>query len=159
MTHRQRMLAAMRGEPVDRLPWAPRMDLWYIANREKGELPERMTGWNMVDLAGELGAACHAVRADFTRLRSPQQIMLSGFGLDLHYDYPFKVEVVGLPVEFHHGLSLGRYFRGRPGSENAFAPQTGRQTPPLVCVRIFLYPTRCLNSLTELISIPKTSAI
>lgn len=102
MTHRQRMLAAMRGEPVDRLPWAPRMDLWYIANREKGELPERMKGRNTVDLARELGAACHAVRADFTRLRSPKQIMLSGFGLDLHYDYPFKVEVVGLPVEFHH---------------------------------------------------------
>ena len=102
MTHRERMLAAMRGEPVDRLPWAPRMDLWYIANREMGELPERLAGHNMVDLARELGVACHAVRADFTRLRSPQQIMLSGFGLDLHYDYPFKVEVVGLPVEFQH---------------------------------------------------------
>ena len=31
MTHRERMLAALRGEPSDRLPWIPRLDLWYSA--------------------------------------------------------------------------------------------------------------------------------
>ncbi len=102
MPHRERMSAVMRGEPVDRIPWAPRMDLWFIANREKGELPERFVGKNMVELAGELNVACHAVRADFTNLRTPEHLMLRGFGLDLHHDYPFKINVLDLPVEFQH---------------------------------------------------------
>ena len=102
MTHRERMLATIRGERIDRIPWAPRMDLWYIANREKGELPERFAGLNMVELAKELNVACHAVRADFSRLRSPEHLRLGGFGLDLHYDYPFKIEILDLPVAFQH---------------------------------------------------------
>ena len=102
MTHRERMLAAMRGEAVDRIPWAPRMDLWYIANRARGILPKKFEGLNMVELAEALNIACHAVRADFTNLRTPDHLSLRGFGLDLHYDYPFKIEVVGLPVEFDH---------------------------------------------------------
>ncbi len=102
MTHRERMLATICGEPIDRIPWAPRMDLWYVANRENGELPERFAGLNMVELAKELDVACHAVRADFTNLRSPDHLLLRGFGLDLHNDYPFTIKVAGLPIEFHH---------------------------------------------------------
>jgi len=30
MNERDRMLAAVRREPTDALPWAPRMDLWAI---------------------------------------------------------------------------------------------------------------------------------
>jgi hypothetical protein len=30
------MLCAVRGEPCGNIPWAPRMDLWYIALRERG---------------------------------------------------------------------------------------------------------------------------
>ena len=44
MTHRERMLAAIRGEPTDQLPWAPRMDLWYIAQRARGTLPKNLLG-------------------------------------------------------------------------------------------------------------------
>ncbi len=102
MTYRERMLAAMRGEGVDRIPWAPRMDLWYIAHRARGTLPIEFAGLTMVELAEALNVACHAVRADFTNLRTPQHLLLRGFGLDLHYDYPFKIEVVDLPVEYHH---------------------------------------------------------
>jgi hypothetical protein len=102
MTHRERMLAVMRGEGVDRIPWAPRMDLWYIAHRARGTLPIQFVGLTMVELAKALNFVCHAVRADFTNLRTPQHLLLRGFGLDLHDDYPFKIEVVDLPVEYHH---------------------------------------------------------
>jgi uroporphyrinogen-III decarboxylase len=102
MTHRERMLAAIRGKQVDRIPWAPRMDLWYIANRAKGELSERFVGKNMVELAGELNVASHAVRADFTNPRTPEHLILRGLGLDLHHDYPFKINVLDLPVKFQH---------------------------------------------------------
>ena len=103
MNHRERMLAAIRGQHIDQIPWAPRMDLWFIANRAKGTLPNGfMDLTNSVEVAKALGVACHAVRADFTNLRSPEHLLLRGFGLDLHDDYPFRIRVEDLAVEFHY---------------------------------------------------------
>ncbi len=39
MTHKERMLASLRGEAMDSIAWAPRLDLWYNANRRAGTLP------------------------------------------------------------------------------------------------------------------------
>lgn len=106
MNHHKRMLSAMRGEPTDMLPWAPRMDLWCISQRERGLLPARFAGLSTAGIADALGVACHAVRADFTIERDPAQFLLRGFGIDNHPDSPFRVEVDGLPVHFatHDGL-------------------------------------------------------
>jgi len=60
------MLAAMRGESTDQIPWAPRMDLWYTALRARGTVPDRFAGMNTAEIADELGVGCHAVRADYT---------------------------------------------------------------------------------------------
>jgi hypothetical protein len=53
-------------------------------------------------LAEALGVACHAVRADYTRHREPGDLALRAFGVDNHPDYPFRVELRGLPLEFRH---------------------------------------------------------
>lgn len=106
MTHRERMLAAMRGESTDRIPWAPRMDLWAIAQRARGTLPARFDG-NTAQIADALDVACHAVRADYTQPRPPADLALRGIGLDNHPDYPFRVQVRDLPVRFEH--AEGRY--------------------------------------------------
>ena len=39
MTHRQRAIAAIRGERPDRVPFIGRMDLWYAYNFNRGTLP------------------------------------------------------------------------------------------------------------------------
>ncbi len=39
MTHRERILAAIRGETPDRLPWVPRLEFWYRARIRQGTLP------------------------------------------------------------------------------------------------------------------------
>ena len=41
-THRERILAAMRGEMVDVIPFVPRLDLWWLGNVSRGTLPERV---------------------------------------------------------------------------------------------------------------------
>jgi corrinoid protein of di/trimethylamine methyltransferase len=38
-THKQRMRATIRGEMPDRIPYAPRLDLWFSANKHRGSLP------------------------------------------------------------------------------------------------------------------------
>ena len=102
MTHRERMLAAIRGEATDALPWAPRMDLAYIAWKACDEVPARFAGMNTAQIADELDAGCHSVRGDYTLAREPSEVMLRGFGFDNHPDYPCRVEVRGLKVDFEH---------------------------------------------------------
>ena len=101
------MLAAIRGEPTDRLAWAPRMDLWYLAQRAAGALPGRFAGMNTADIADELEVGCHAVRADYTLAREPYDLALRGLGFDNHPDYPCRIELRKLRMDFHH--DCGQY--------------------------------------------------
>jgi len=104
MNERERMLAAIRGEPTDVLPWAPRMDLWAIAQKARGTLPERFRGMNAVEIADELGVGCHAVRADWTITpwddRAPEDSIFRPFGFENHPDFPYRIELHDFPVEF-----------------------------------------------------------
>lgn len=94
------MLRAVRGEPCENIPWAPRMDLWYIALRERGELPAGLENADIVDIAAHFGFNCHAVRADYTRKWSPEARMYRGLGFENHPDFPFRLELEGLPCDF-----------------------------------------------------------
>ena len=66
MNNTQTLLAALRGEAVGRIPFAPRMDLWYIANRARGTLPGSLRRLDLPGLARVLGLDCHALKADLT---------------------------------------------------------------------------------------------
>jgi uroporphyrinogen-III decarboxylase len=70
MTHKQQMLAVLRGQKADRIPWVPRLDLWYRANRRAETLPPRYAGASLFEMLDDLGFACHAVIPDFKALRS-----------------------------------------------------------------------------------------
>jgi methylmalonyl-CoA mutase cobalamin-binding domain/chain len=63
-THRARIAAALRGETVDRLPYVPRLDLWYLANSTAGTLPPQHTGRAMNEIARAEGWALHHRFAD-----------------------------------------------------------------------------------------------
>ena len=100
MSFRDRMLLAMRGYRAGRPVFAPRMDLWYIAQSARGTLPGAYAGMTMAHLADELGVGCHAVRGDYTLPREPEALALRGLGFDNHPDYPFRVDVEGLELRF-----------------------------------------------------------
>jgi len=63
-THRARIAAALRGETVDRLPFVPRLDLWYLANSTAGTLPRQYAGRAMNEIARAEGWAVHHRFAD-----------------------------------------------------------------------------------------------
>ena len=106
MNDRERMLAAVRGEPTDALPWAPRMDLWAIAQKARGTVPERFRDMNTAQIADELGVGCHAVRADWTITpwddRPPEDFIFRAFGFENHPDFPYRIELNDLPVDFSY---------------------------------------------------------
>lgn len=58
-THKSRILAAFRGETVDRLPYVPRIDLWYLANAVAGTLPRQHLGRTQNEISRAEGWALH----------------------------------------------------------------------------------------------------
>lgn len=68
LTYRQRILAALRGEPVDFIPWAPRWELFFDAARLDGRLPPKYAGWDIFDVTRDLGMGIKANRGPLFRL-------------------------------------------------------------------------------------------
>lgn len=81
MTHKQRMLAAIQGRPVDRMPWAPRLDLWFRANRLAGTLPPDCAHASLPQLVDDVGIGLHAVVPDFRDLRGPEDDVDRALGI------------------------------------------------------------------------------
>jgi methanogenic corrinoid protein MtbC1 len=66
MTPKEQMLAAARGTMPDSLPFAPRIDLWFSANKERGTLPDRYRDAPSADdIALGEGWALHKVVLEF----------------------------------------------------------------------------------------------
>ena len=98
MTHRERMLAALTGQPSDRLPWSPRVDVWYLANAARGTLPASLAGKDLVGIAQELGVACHILGSDGRRQPAVAEGRLRCLGLGNHPDAPFRIDLHGIDV-------------------------------------------------------------
>ena len=88
-THKERILAAMRGEMVDVIPFVPRLDLWWLANVSRGTVPEKYQGMLPDDISRAEGWACYHMVPDFTNMmRGPEDILHRALGL-----YNFKQSV------------------------------------------------------------------
>ncbi len=55
MTNRERLLAIMEGRSPDRVPWIPRLLIWYRAQVMRGRLPERLRGMPLREVERTLG--------------------------------------------------------------------------------------------------------
>jgi hypothetical protein len=55
MTNRERVLAILRREMPDRIPWIPRLKLWYTAHQSAGTLPQELRGMNQREAERWLG--------------------------------------------------------------------------------------------------------
>lgn len=60
MTNRERLLATMEGRLPDRIPWIPRLRIWYDAHLRRGDLPERYQDAALSDIERDLGMGAPA---------------------------------------------------------------------------------------------------
>ena len=60
MTDRERMIAIMRHEPVDRAIWQPRIEHWYNTNTKLETLPNAYRDMSMLDVYDDLGCSIRA---------------------------------------------------------------------------------------------------
>ena len=108
MNHKSRMLAAFRGEQVDRLPYVPRLDLWYLANHTCGTLPAQHAGRTMNEIARAEGWALYFRFADDQLDPAVQPMYLHrGIGLYASRDTPYDI-VFPHDVEIRVHRSGGR---------------------------------------------------
>jgi hypothetical protein len=97
MTHKERMLCAARGQWADRLPFAPRLDLWWNAQVNRGTLPERYRhGATTRDVADDLGVAYHAVVPEFQRLRTLADRADRALGIYRLPGFAYRAELTGV---------------------------------------------------------------
>ena len=91
MTHRDRILAALRHEPLDGIPWVPRLDLWYNAHRYRGTLPAEWRDASLMEIVEDLGVGYHAVVPDFLDTEEPEEAYDRLLGLDHVRNHPYRL--------------------------------------------------------------------
>ena len=118
MNDRERMLRACRGEWADRLPWAPRIDLWYYANALRGTLPSRYRpGISLDEIADDIGGGYHKIVADYHQSRSEEDHVDRGIGIQNRWGLAYRCELAGVEREVKRdGLSTGVTYRTPVGS-------------------------------------------
>lgn len=94
--YKQRMLATLRGEPTDQIPFVPRMDLWYKANKRKGTLPDQYKNASLMDIVEDLGVGYHAVVPDFRGFKDPLDDVDRALGIWRIEDCPYRVVLKGV---------------------------------------------------------------
>jgi len=81
VNNRQRMLAVINGQDVDRIPYVPRLDLWYRANQRADTLPPKYKNASLIDIVDDLDLGFHAVVPNFRDLRRPQEDVDRALGI------------------------------------------------------------------------------
>ncbi len=96
MTNKERILAVLRGEPTDVLPFVPRLDNWFYAHEATGTLPDQYKHATLREFADDLGVGFHSIIPNFKGWRK------GGYG-DLHVGLGiYDLELSPWRVEFHN---------------------------------------------------------
>ncbi len=112
MTHKERMLRAARGEWADRLPFAPRLDLWHNANVRRGTFPPRYgPDATTTRIADDLGVAHHRIIPEFLKIRTPDDSIDRGLGLFRLPGFAYRAELsnVDRVVRTENGSTVVEY--------------------------------------------------
>lgn len=89
-THKERMLRCLQGLSNDSMPWVPRLDLWYRANKRAGTLPQKYRHATLMELTDDMEVGYHAVVPDFQDLRSPDDAIDRTLGIFNLKSMPYK---------------------------------------------------------------------
>lgn len=112
MTHKERMFRAARGQWADRLPFAPRLDLWHNANVRRGSLPPRYRpAADTARIADDLGVAYHRIIPEFLKIRTGDDSIDRGLGIFRLRGFAYKAELTNMDrvVRAENGSTVVEY--------------------------------------------------
>lgn len=81
MTERERILAVIRGESPDRMPWVPRLEFWHRAHLRSNTLPLHLRGLTIFEIARRLGVGYYASVPDFTEREEETDMIDRALGI------------------------------------------------------------------------------
>jgi corrinoid protein of di/trimethylamine methyltransferase len=84
------MIKAARGEMPDRLPYIPRIDLWYSANSRAGTLPGQHRGRTAYEISRAEGWGLMTASIDFTYQFLPEALLHRAIGAYALKEHVFK---------------------------------------------------------------------
>lgn len=90
MTHKKRLLATLNGFETDELPFVPRMDIWYRANKKNGTLPSKYKKCTLEEILDDLNLGYHAIIPNFQDLRSKDDDLDRALGIYRLWFMPYK---------------------------------------------------------------------
>lgn len=105
MTHKQRMLAALRGEPTDLIPWAPRLDLWYNAHKRAGSLAPKYKDAPLSAITDDLDIGFHAVVPNFKDTRGIKDEIHRALGIYSLWTMPYATIIDNIRVDVGYNLN------------------------------------------------------
>lgn len=91
MTIKERLLNAIKGNSVDELPFLPRLDIWYNANKFRGTLPKKYKNASLKEMTEDLGLGYHYIIPDYKAWDGADRDIDIGLG---HYRFntkPFRL--------------------------------------------------------------------
>ena len=92
MQIKERLLNTIQGLPTDELPYLPRLDIWYNANKFRGTLPKQYEHASLKELTEDLGIGYHYIIPDYKSWDGEGRDDDIGLG---HYRFntkPFRLE-------------------------------------------------------------------
>ena len=98
-THREKMLAVLRGETPPGPVFVPRLDIWYNRNKVRGTLPPGFENLSLREVSTRLGVGFHSVIPDFIRSASPEAIHHRALGFYNNPEFPYVVDFSDVDYE------------------------------------------------------------
>jgi len=92
------MLCTLRGKPTDMIPWAPRLDLWYNANKHAGTLPAKYRNATLRDITDDLDFGYHAIVPQFKDLRNSHDDLHRALGIYNLWTMPYSTRLQNVDV-------------------------------------------------------------
>ena len=105
------MLSVLNSDPVDRIPWVPRLDLWYNARKRAGTLPPKYKKASLKEITDDLGFGYHAVVPAFKDLRDPVDDLHRALGIYNLWGMPYRtiLENITLRSEYRGDETIVDY--------------------------------------------------
>lgn len=93
MNYKDLMLSVIRGEEPKKIPFVPRLDIWYKSNKILGTLPSKYQNAKLTDIVDDLGTGYHAAVPDFRDYAHEDCDIDIGIGIYRFRTIPYEVKL------------------------------------------------------------------
>ena len=112
MNWKERITSTIKGKPTDILPFVPRLDLWYKANKYNSTLPKKYKNATLEDITNDLDIGYHAVVPDFRDFEMENDNIGFALGMLNLKTNPYKIDFSNIEhsIKVDKDLTTVKYF-------------------------------------------------